>query len=43
MLLTGTRETIDIEQIKRENDMILMKIFGLEYEKFFPLDSEDEK
>ena len=34
--MAETTNEKDIEQIKKENDMIIMKIFGLEYEKFFP-------
>ena len=31
----------EIERIKVENDKIIMKIFGLDYEKFFP-EHQDE-
>jgi hypothetical protein len=43
MLLTGFREEIDVQQIQRENDRIIMKIHGLEYEKFFAQEPEYEK
>jgi hypothetical protein len=33
----------DIEEIKKENDRIIMKIFGLKYEKFFPPEHQCEK
>jgi hypothetical protein len=31
----------DIERIKVENDKMVMKIFGLDYEKLFP-ENQDE-
>jgi hypothetical protein len=34
--MTETTENVDIEEIKKENDRIIMKIFGLKYEKVFP-------
>ncbi len=32
-----------INLIKQENDKMIMKAYGLEYEKFFPQDHQDEK
>ena len=43
MLLIEMSKKIDVEQIKRENDRAIMKIHGLEYEKFFPQEHECEK
>ncbi|MDP9488706.1 MAG: hypothetical protein M3P28_00685 [Thermoproteota archaeon] len=33
--MTETTDDRDIEEIKEENDKIIMKIFGLKYEKAF--------
>lgn len=41
--MTEGNEDIDIEEIKKENDKIIMKIFGLKYEKFFSQEHQDEK
>ena len=41
--MTETTKDKDIEQIKKENDRIIMKIFGLNYEEFFPQERQDEK
>jgi len=42
-LMTETIEDTDIKEIKKENDRIIMKIFGLDYEKFFPQEHQYEK
>jgi hypothetical protein len=36
-------EKADIEQIKKENDTIIMQILGLNYEKIFAQEHECEK
>ena len=36
-------EKADIEQIKKENDSIIMKAFGLDYEKVFAQEGQCEK
>ena len=41
--MTEDAEDTDVEKIKKENDKIIMKIFGLQYEKFFPQENQDEK
>lgn len=41
--MTEDTEDTDVEEIKKENDKIIMKIFGLQYEKFFPQVNQDEK
>ena len=41
--MTETTKDKNIEQIKKENDRIIMKVFGLKYEKFFPQERQDEK
>jgi hypothetical protein len=33
----------DIQEVRDENDKILMKIQGIEYEKFFPQEHQCEK
>lgn len=43
MSLSEFKDDIDIEQTKRENDRIIMKIHGLEYGKFFPQEHQCEK
>ena len=40
--VTDTTENTHIEEIKKENDKIIMKIFGLDYEKYFAQKSQDE-
>lgn len=34
--VSETDITSDLEQIKTENDRIIMKIFGLEFDEYFP-------
>jgi hypothetical protein len=41
--VTHTTKDPDIEEIKKENDRIIMKIFGLQYEKYFSQEHQDEK
>ena len=41
--MTEITESADIEEIKKENDRIIVKIFGLNYEKFFPQEHQCEK
>lgn len=41
--MTEYTEDTDVEEIKKENDKIIMKIFSLQYEKFFPQEDQDEK
>ena len=41
--MNGATKGTDIEQIKKENYRIVMKIFGLKYGKFFPQEHQDEK
>lgn len=41
--MTKAGEERDVEQINSDNDRIIMKAFGLEYEKFFPQEHQDEK
>lgn len=41
--MTEDTEDTDVEEIKKENDKIIMKIFGLQYGKFFPQENQDEK
>lgn len=41
--MTDTTKDTDIEEIKKENDRIIMKIFGLQYEKYFSQEHQDEK
>jgi hypothetical protein len=33
----------DINEVKNENDKIIMKIHGVKYEKFFPQEHQCEK
>ena len=42
-VMTETSEDTDIKQIMKENDRIIMKIFGLDYEKYFSQERQDEK
>ena len=35
-------EKVNIKWIKQENDMIILKIFGLDYEKYFAQKRQDE-
>ena len=32
----------DIKRVKKENDRIILKVFGVKYEKFFPQERQDE-
>ena len=41
--MTETTESADIEEIKKENDRIIMKTFGLKYERYFPQEHPVEK
>lgn len=43
MLIDESIMRIDLEQIKSENDRIIMKAHGLEYEKVFSQDHQCEK
>jgi hypothetical protein len=36
-------DKVNINRIKKENDTIIFKIFGLDYEKFFPQEHQCEK
>jgi hypothetical protein len=36
-------DEVGIEKIKTENEMIIMKAFGIEYEKFFPQNHQCDK
>lgn len=40
--VTENTENTHIEEIKKENDKIVMKIFGLDYEKYFAQKRQDE-
>ena len=41
--MTKAREEIDVGKINSENDRIIMKTFGLDYEKFFPQEHRCER
>jgi hypothetical protein len=41
--MTHVTEKDNLEIIKKENEMIIMKTFGVEYEKFFPQEHQCEK
>ena len=36
-------EKLDIEKIKKDNDRIIMKVFGLDYQKVFAQEDQCEK
>ena len=36
-------EKKDMGNVKKENDRIIMKVFGVNYEKFFPKEHQCEK
>ena len=36
-------EKKDIQRVKKENDMIILKVFGVKCEKFFPQEHQCEK
>ena len=40
--MANDKDEKDVERIKVENDKVIMKIFGLDYEKLF-LEHQDEK
>ena len=43
LYVSQVTDEVGIEKIKEENEMIIMKAFGIEYEKFFPQNHQCEK
>ena len=41
--MSQVTDEVGIEKIMEENEMIIMKAFGIEYEKFFPQNHQCEK
>ena len=41
--MTEDKKNADIERIKKENDRMIMKAFGLDYEKIFAQGHQCEK
>ena len=41
--MTHVTEKDSIEKINKENEKIIMKTFGVEYEKFFPKEHQCER
>jgi len=42
LTMTDDKDEKDIERIKVENDKMIMKFYGLDYEKLFSQENQDE-
>lgn len=40
--MTNVTDKVNLKKINKENEMIIMKTFGVEYEKFFPKEHQCE-